>query len=139
MEAIGILKTKFDTQKVSDKFNKRDFVLTTEHTTPYPQQVSFQLTQDKCGILDQFNEGDSIRVQFNLRGREWNGPQGLKYFNTLEAWRIEKAGSETNNQSSSKTSNAAPAGKTNVKAAETNVKPADVIFTPSNDDDDLPF
>jgi hypothetical protein len=89
MQVHGILKVKFDTQVVSEKFSKREFVLTTDSTTPYPQQVSFQVTQDKCGILDRYNEGDEISVDFNLRGREWNGPQGVKYFNTLEAWKIE--------------------------------------------------
>lgn len=93
MEVIGILKVKFDTQKVSDRFQKREFVLTTEEQTPYPQHCLFQLTQDKCSVLDSLNEGDEIKAHFNLRGREWNGPQGIKYFNTLEAWRIEKIGS----------------------------------------------
>lgn len=90
MEVTGQLKVKNDTQKVSDKFSKRDFVLATDLSTPYPQYVSFQVTQDKCAMLDSFNQGDEIKVQFNLRGREWNGPQGIKYFNTLEAWRIER-------------------------------------------------
>ena len=90
MEVTGQLKLKYDTQKVSEKFQKRDFVLATDLSTPYPQFVSFQVTQDKCNMLDSFNQGDEIKVQFNLRGREWNGPQGIKYFNTLEAWRIEK-------------------------------------------------
>jgi len=90
MEVIGKLKVKFDTQKVSDKFQKREFILTTDLSTPYPQQVSFQVTQDKCFILDQFNEGDELNVQFNLRGREWQDKNTLetKYFNTLEAWKI---------------------------------------------------
>lgn len=92
MEVTGILKTVFDTQKVSDKFQKREFVLSIDLSTPYPQHVSFQVTQDKCVIMDQFNPGDELKVQFNLRGREWNGPQGIKYFNTLEAWRIEGTG-----------------------------------------------
>jgi len=89
MEVTGQLKVKYDTQKVSDKFQKRDFVLATDLTTPYPQFVTFQLTQDKCNAIDAISEGSNIKVLFNLRGREWNGPQGIKYFNTLEAWRIE--------------------------------------------------
>lgn len=132
MEVTGTLKAKFDTQKVSDRFQKREFVLTTEANTPYPQQVSFQVTQDKCTMLDQFNPGEEIRVQFNLRGREWNGPQGVKYFNTLEAWRIEKitgsnnAGTNQNTQQNS--------GNNNVGGSST------PVFTGNTDDnDDLPF
>ncbi len=130
MEVVGTLKTKFETQKVSDRFQKREFVLTTEANTPYPQHVSFQVTQDKCSILDQFNDGEELKVQFNLRGREWNGPQGIKYFNTLEAWRIEKmtggnsnASSQNNNQSNN-----------SINSSSTPVFTGNV-----GDNDDLPF
>jgi single-strand DNA-binding protein len=91
MEVTGIFKAKFDTQSVSDKFKKREFVLTTEAGTPYPQHVTFQVTQDKCEMLDHYYPGDEIRVHFNLRGREFNGPNGVKYFNTLECWKISGA------------------------------------------------
>ena len=90
MEVSGTIKQISDIQIVSDKFKKQDFVLTTEGNTPYPQHVQFQATQDKCSLLGQLNEGDEVKVCFNLRGKEWNSPTGLKYFNTLEAWRIEK-------------------------------------------------
>mgnify|MGYP001487009497 CR=1 FL=1 len=126
MEVTGILKMKFDTQKVSDRFSKREFVLTTEATSPYPQHVSFQLTQDKCNLLDQYNIGDEMKIQFNLRGREWNGPQGIKYFNTLEAWRIEKMNGGASNQNSQAQSN--------------NSETASPVFTSNiSDNDDLPF
>jgi hypothetical protein len=133
MEVIGTLKTKFDTQKVSDRFQKREFVLTTEANTPYPQHVSFQVTQDKCTILDQFNDGEEIKVQFNLRGREWNGPQGIKYFNTLEAWRIERvSGSNTSSQSNQGSSQASNTTMGNNSSAP--------VFTSNpGDNDDLPF
>lgn len=126
MEVTGILKVKFDTQKVSDRFSKREFVLTTEATSPYPQHVSFQLTQDKCSLLDQYNVGDEMKIQFNLRGREWNGPQGIKYFNTLEAWRIEKTSGGASNQNS--------------QAQNNNTETASPVFTSNiSDNDDLPF
>src|SRR4249919_3169177 len=128
MEVVGTLKVKMETQKVSDRFQKREFVLTTEANTPYPQHVSFQVTQDKCGLLDQFNEGEELRIQFNLRGREWNGPQGIKYFNTLEAWRLEKVQGG---------SSAPPSGA----SAQSGSAPATPAFSAGNisDNDDLPF
>ena len=89
-ETTGILKVKKETQVVSDKFSKREFVITTDTDTQYPQYISLQLIQDRCGLLDSFKEGDKLRVSFNLRGREWSGPEGLRYFNSLEAWRLEK-------------------------------------------------
>jgi uncharacterized protein DUF3127 len=117
MDVTGKLHAKFDTQKVSDKFQKREFVLITEWNTPYPQYVAFQVTQDKCDILDSFTEGTEVQVQFNLRGREWNGPQGVKYFNTLEAWRIVDINAEHHHANSAPTFNSGN----------------------PNDQDDLPF
>src|SRR4051812_5997816 len=102
MNITGILKVKKDEQAVSDKFKKREFVLT-DNSSQYPQYISFQCTQDRCSLLDSVNVGDTITVHFNLRGREWTSPQGeVKFFNTLEAWKIDKgAGSQqpTANQS----------------------------------------
>mgnify|MGYP005623948369 FL=1 len=35
--------------------------------------------------------GQSVKVDINLRGREWESPQGeIKYFNSIQGWRIEK-------------------------------------------------
>ncbi len=88
----GKLHAKFDAQQVSDSFTKRNFVVETIENPLYPQLISFELNQDRCGVIDRFNVGDSIEVTFNLRGREWTNPQGeKKYFNTLEAWRVQKA------------------------------------------------
>jgi len=83
----GKLHLKGETQIVSDKFTKRDFVIVTDDQ--YPQYISFQLTQDKVSLLDKANVGDSVIVNYNLRGREWTSPDGkVKYFNTLECWSL---------------------------------------------------
>ena len=87
MTIKGKLKVINPTIVVSDKFSKREFVVETEET--YPQPISIQLTQDKCSLLDLFKVGQDVEVSINLRGREWISPQGdVKYFNTIEAWRI---------------------------------------------------
>lgn len=132
MEVVGTLKAKFDTQKVSERFQKREFVLTTEANTPYPQHVSFQVTQDKCTILDQFADGEELKVQFNLRGREWNGPQGVKYFNTLEAWRIERMQAGSSPIATTQNTNQSTGTSVNTSSAP--------VFTSNpSDNDDLPF
>jgi len=85
----GTLKVANQTQVISEKFSKREFVI--ETTDQYPQQVMFQLTQDKCDYLDVYQLGNQVEVSFNLRGKSWQNPQGeVKYFNTLEAWRLER-------------------------------------------------
>ena len=91
MELKGKVKVVFETTQVSDKFSKRDVVLT-EGDGMYPQDILIQFTQDKCALLDGIKIGDDITVQINLRGREWTSPQGeVKYFNTIEGWRVDKS------------------------------------------------
>jgi len=89
-EVTGTLKVKNDTIAVSEKFKKRDFVVTIDETTQYPQHISFQINQDKCSLLDSINIGETVNVHYNLKGREWNGPTETKFFNTLECWNIKK-------------------------------------------------
>ena len=59
--------------------------------------IKFQLTQDKCSIMDPFEEGDVLKVNFNLRGRKWEKNGEISYFTNLEAWKIEKITSTENN------------------------------------------
>ncbi len=91
MQVAGKLIVVNPTQVVSEKFSKRTFVV--ETADQYPQQIEFQLTQDKCDYLDAYKVGEQVNVSINIRGRAWTNPQGeVKYFNTLEAWKIEKVG-----------------------------------------------
>ena len=93
-EINGRLAEKYETQKVSDRFQKREFVLEIKSTgnTGYEfvDFIKFQATQDKCSLLDQFGIDDELKVSFNLRGRKWERDGQVSYFTNLEAWRIEK-------------------------------------------------
>lgn len=95
MEITGIVKQIGQTQQVSDKFKKRDLILTTDASGTYPQHVSIQVTQDKTVMLDNLTIGQEVKCQINLRGREWVSPSGeVKYFNTIECWRLEVIGEQ---------------------------------------------
>jgi hypothetical protein len=124
----GTLKVLNPTVQVSEKFSKREFVVT-ETSSMYPQDIMFQLTQDKCSLLDGYNVNDQVEVSFNLRGREWTSPQGeVKYFNSLDAWRLDRAGAGSGIPASGPSAmNLAPV---TAASAEMNVEKAD---------DDLPF
>jgi len=98
-ELEGTLHKKFDTESKTDTFQARDFVVEISNGN-YPQLVKLQLVQDRCSLLDPFEEGHPIKVHFDLRGREWKG----KYFTNLNAWRLEQpaqaSGAETQNAES---------------------------------------
>lgn len=132
-ELEGTLIVIKDTHVVSDRFKKREFVVKTEEDSPYPQMIPLQLTQDRCANLDGFNTGDKVKVDFNLRGREWTSPQGeVKHFLSLDAWKINKSasGSVENSDSFASEGNIPP-------------PPAPVNFDgdskKDDPEDDLPF
>ena len=123
----GTVKVIKDTVQVTEKFAKREFVIN-DASSMYPQDILFQSVQDKCSMLDGYTEGDNVEVSFNLRGREWTSPQGeVKYFNTLDAWRIEKLGQ----------------GMPQGGPSDMNLNPvpasAPSASTEAAEDDDLPF
>jgi len=90
LKAEGLIIKIGELNQVSEKFTKLEFVIETEEK--YPQFVTFQLTQSRCDDMQHYKVGDRAIVHFNLRGREWRKPETneIKYFNTLECWRLEK-------------------------------------------------
>ena len=97
MQVKGKLYKIDSEQVISDKFKKREFVV--ETMDEYPQLLSIQLTQDRTGLIDIFNVGDEVTVSINLRGRKWTNKEGVdKFFNTIEAWRIEGATEQASGQ-----------------------------------------
>ena len=127
MEVIGRVKMVEQTKEVgSSGFRKRDIVVTTDEQ--YPQFISVQFVQDKCDILDAYKVGDNVKIDINLRGREWTNPQGeTVYFNTIQGWRIGKVQDGT----------PAPQGQVPPMPAAQTFVPADNFK--EEDHDDLPF
>ena len=125
-KAEGKIEKIFETQQKSASFTAREFVIEVEDGQ-YPQMVKFQLVQDKCSLIDDYNEGDQVEVDFDLRGREWNE----KYFTNLQAWRISKAGEGSGDSGSS---GGAAAKSTPPKEADNVSSNASADF-----DDDIPF
>ena len=91
LDITGKLHKKFDTEQKKDSFKVREFVIETQGE--YPQFVKFQITQDRCALIDNFEEGQNLKVHFDLRGKEWQG----KYYTNLNAWKIETESTESNN------------------------------------------
>lgn len=88
MQINGEIYKIGDTQKVSDRFSKREFILITEKSTPYPQHVKMEVTQDNCNKLNSYSVGDEVSVDFNIRGRLHNGTNGEACYVTLQVWKI---------------------------------------------------
>ena len=88
----GAIKVIGEKVQVSDKFAKRDLVLSVDDNG-YEQLISVQFTQDRCDVLNSYAVGQQVEISINIKGREWTSPSGeVKYFNTIEGWKIEAVG-----------------------------------------------
>lgn len=133
MEYKGKIKKIMEEVKINEKFRKREFVLSDEAQS-YPQTPVFEMQNDRCDLLNNFKEGDEVKIDFNIGGREWTNPQGeVKYFNTLKAFRIFPAKTESGKPETAKSEPKKQQPPVRQVAQESNETLAP---TP---DDDLPF
>jgi len=97
-EINGKLIEKFDAIQVSDKFRKREFVIEKTETAgsaEFINYIKFQLTQDRCDLIEAFHTNDEIKISFNIKGNRWERDGNVSYFTNLDVWRIEKVSDQT--------------------------------------------
>lgn len=117
-EASGTIKLINETQTFPSGFSKREFVITTEHDK-YPQDLKFEVVKDRCSLLDDYEVGQKVQLNFDIRGNEYND----RYYVNLACWKIEAA-----------QSGGAPA------AAASSSEPSPSELRKEDDfDDDIPF
>ena len=128
MEIIGkvvaVLELQSGTSKKGSEWKKRDFVIETLDEK-FPKKVCFTLFGDRadaCPAIDSV-----VNVAFDIDAHEYNG----KWFNSVNAWKVEPAQSQQN----AAPQQAAPAPQPSRPAPVANSNPA-----PSNSSStDLPF
>jgi len=140
LEVTGKLIKKFATQQINDSFKKREFVIEmTEQTATgmtFSNYASFQLTQDKVALIDNFQEGEDLKVSFNIRGNKWEKDGQTRYITNLNAWRIERLSQLPESPIAHiPQQQAAPASAPIPPSAG----PAATPFVEGGGDDDLPF
>ena len=90
MQVKGTIKRIMPTVVINDKFQKRDLIVTTDGE--YPQDLNIQFTQTKCDALNQYNAGDNVVVDINLKGRDYVSRDGKQSNMTvIEGWKIGKS------------------------------------------------
>lgn len=139
-EVTGKLHAKYDTQQVSERFRKREFVLELSEEingNVYTNYAKMQLVQNKCELLDRFSEGDMVRVNFNIKGNRWEKDGKVNFITNLDAWRIETAPPANTTAAAQ----GAPAGYSNPGPGNTGGDAGSGNFyNPSPENaDDLPF
>jgi len=130
LELTGKLIEKYETQNVNERFKKREFVVELIENTPNSSYTNFaklQLTQDKCELLDSYEIGEDIKVNFNIRGNRWEKEGRVNYITNLQAWRIEKLTNSAPNATQSTGNDTPP------------MPPTPPDFNAGEGDDGLPF
>lgn len=93
-EITGKIIEKYNLVQVNDRFKKREFVIEKTESNggmEFTDHIKFQLTQDRCNLVDNVEISDEVKVSFNIRGNKWEKEGKVSYFTNLDAWRVEKA------------------------------------------------
>lgn len=100
-EITGKVIEVMPVNQVSDKFRKREFVLEKKETgggSVFIDFIKFQLVQDKCELINESFIQEEVKVWFNIRGNRWERDGKVNYFTNLDAWKIERASAQGNDQ-----------------------------------------
>ena len=97
-EINGSIKSIADTKTYPSGFSKREFVVTTEEK--FPQDLKFEVAKDKCPALDGFSVGQTVEVNFNIRGNEYNG----NHYVSLACWKITSSGGQSDQPATQRSS-----------------------------------
>lgn len=74
---------------INEKLTIREFTLLSDKNGSHPQYHQLQMLNSRGDILNQFNVGDQVVVDVNVKGRL--SKEGDKAYNSLEAWKVNKA------------------------------------------------
>jgi hypothetical protein len=143
LEVSGKLLVKYDTQTVSERFKKREFVMELAEEingNVYTNYAKMQLVQNKCEVLDRFKEGDPIKVSFNIKGNRWEKEGKVNYITNLDAWKIEPGGATGGNAMAGNNAQPAYNNNNNNNSGNTNNAGNAGYYNPAPEGtDDLPF
>jgi hypothetical protein len=90
MELIAKILRIENLEQVSEKFKKRRLIVEYSKNVNYPQTLEFVLVQNNVALADVLNQGDEVKLLFDLKGREFVDKNGVtRVFNSLEVWRVE--------------------------------------------------
>lgn len=88
LELTGVLVDKNETVQKTETFKIREGVVEVAGEK-FSDFYKFQLSNDKCALIDSAKIGDTLELKLNVRGRKWEKDGKTSYFTTLEAWFVK--------------------------------------------------
>lgn len=89
MQVVGVIKRILATEKHTESFKSRELHLDTEEQ--HTQCLSIRFNQGHTDVLDNYQPGQKVKIDINLRGREVEKAGQPVVYNTIVGWRIDKA------------------------------------------------
>ncbi len=83
LELVGKIKELQELQSFDSGFTKRSLILEVEENG-YKNDLNIEFLKDKTSLLDSLMDGDSVKVNVNIRGSEYQG----KYYVSLNGWKV---------------------------------------------------
>lgn len=86
VELKGTVKVILEEKKITDNFSKKEFVITIDEETKYPQDIVIQATNSYIEKLKGLEIGNKVIVKCSIKG---NATKDGKYFNKINLWELE--------------------------------------------------
>jgi len=80
----GIVISRLPAKQVNDTFRVQEFIIKVD-SGKYPQEVKFQLVNDKIDLLDFITDDETVELVFELRGRDYKET----HYNTLNVLELK--------------------------------------------------
>jgi hypothetical protein len=80
----GAIINKLPAKQVTEKFRVQEFILKVGDDK-YPQEVKFQLVNDKIDLIDFIQVNETVELVFELRGRAYKET----HYNTLNVLELK--------------------------------------------------
>lgn len=99
-QITGRIAEVYPVNRVNERFRKREFVIEHKDTSggqAYVDFIKFQLTQDKCEIIDESWIRQDVTVSFSIRGNRWERNGMVNYITNLNALSVTRGISATEN------------------------------------------
>lgn len=147
MEIIGKITQVFPetsgTSQAGKAWKKREYVLETQET--YPRKIFFDFFGDRADLYP-LQIGQEIRLTFEIDSREWQGPNGSRWFTSIRGLKAEPLTGAPQQPSPyqqpgyPQPGSYPPSANTFAPPAPpSNIAPAATSIPPAGPTDDLPF
>ncbi|HPX53066.1 MAG TPA: DUF3127 domain-containing protein [Bacteroidales bacterium] len=92
-QITGRVAEVYPVNRISERFRKREFVIEHKDSSSkqvYVDYIKFQLTQDRCEIIDESWLRQDVTVTFNIRGNRWEKNGVANYITNLNALSVTR-------------------------------------------------